>query len=109
MELTINGFLYEAKEIETLANGKPFKRIVIKQPARVNQFGEIIGQENFFEITIFGQEKIEEAFKGCPAKEAEKGLAKLSCIAYVNGSQREFNGKMFYNVQLTYKALKWII
>lgn len=109
MELTITGFLYEAKETETLSNGKPYKRIVIKQPSRVNQFGEVIGQENFYEVTIFGDDKINEAFKGCPAEQAEKGLAKLSCIAYVNGSQREFNGKTFYNIQLTYKAIKWII
>lgn len=109
MELTVTGFLYEAKEVETLDNGKHFKRITIKQPARVNQFGEIVGQENYFEVTIFGADKIEEAFKGFPANQAATNDIKVSCIAYVNGSRREFNGKVFCNIQLTYKAIKWIV
>jgi len=109
MEITITGLLHTANTIETLPNGKEFKRIVIKQPARVNQFGEKVGEENYYEVTIFGKDKIEEAFKNCDLKTAEAGLAKLTCICYVNGSKREYNDKTYFNVQLTYKAIKWIL
>lgn len=109
MELTVTGLLYSASKVETLQNGKEFKRIVIKQPSRVNQFGEKVGEENYFEITIFGKDKIEEAFKNCDKNAAELGIAKLTAICYVNGSKREWQDKTYFNVQLTYKAIKWII
>lgn len=109
MELTVTGFLYEAKEIETLQNGKQFKRIVIKQPSRVNQFGEKVGEENYFEVTIFGIDKINNFFENAPEKSIQEGIAKLTMICYVNGSRREYEGKTYHNIQLTYKAVKWII
>ena len=109
MELTLTGFLHEATQIETLPNGKQFKRIIIKQPPRINQFGEKIGEENFYEVTIFGIDKIQQFFEGSPSKAIEQGLAKLTCTCYVNGNRREYEGKKYHNIQLTYKSVKWII
>jgi hypothetical protein len=109
MEFTVTGFIYEARTNETSSTGKLFKRIVIRVPSRVNQFGETQGEENFFEITIFGEDKIEAAFQDCNLELAEKGLAKCSAVCYVNGSKREWNEKTFFNVQLSLKSIKWII
>lgn len=109
MELNVTGFIHEAQTNETSSTGKVFKRIVVRVPARVNQFGEAVGQENFFEITIFGQDKIEAAFENCNLELAEKGLAKCSAVCYVNGSRRNYEGKTFHNIQLTLKSIKWII
>ena len=99
MEVNVTGFIHEAKTNETTSNGKVFKRIVIRVPARVNQFGESVGEENFFEVTIFGQDKIEAAFEDCDLELAEKGLAKCTATCYVNGSRRSYNDRIFYNRQ----------
>lgn len=107
MELTVTGFIHEAKTNETTSTGKLFKRIVIRVPARVNQFGEKQGEENYFEITIFGEEKISAAFEDCNLELAEKGLAKCSATCYVNGSRRTWEDKTFHNIQLTLKNIKW--
>jgi len=109
MELSVTGFIYEAKTNETTSTGKVYKRLVVRAPARVNQFGESVGEENFYEITIFGIEKIEAAFEGCNLELAEKGLAKVKAECYVNGSRRSYDDRIFYNIQLTLKSLKWII
>jgi|688.fasta_scaffold467785_3 hypothetical protein len=108
MEVTVTGFIHEAKTNETTSTGKTFKRIVIRVPARVNQFGESVGEENFYEVTIFGDDKISAAFQDCNLELAEKGLAKCSATCYVNGSRRSFDGRIFYNIQLTLKLLKWL-
>jgi len=109
MEVTVTGFIHEAKTNETTSNGKVYKRIVIRTPARVNQFGESVGEENFYEITIFGEDKIAAAFEDCNLELAEKGLAKCKAECYVNGSRRTYDDRIFYNIQLTLKSLKWII
>lgn len=108
MELVLNGFLHESHEAQTLNNGTELKRLIIKVPPRVNQFGEAIGETNYFEVTIFKKEKINEFMEGINAELAMKGLQKLKVACYVNGSERLFNDKKFYNVTLNVKSLQWI-
>lgn len=108
MEVTLNGFLHESHPTEKLTNGTDLKRLIIRIPSRVNQFGEKIGEENFYELVIFKADKIDEILKGINQKAAEQGLQKMKATCFLNGSQRDYNGKKYYNVGLTVKTITWL-
>lgn len=104
MEVTFNALIHEVNAVEESKAGSKFQRIILKVPARINQFGEVVGSDEFFEVIIFKPEKITEFWEGNPTSDTNK--IKITC--FVNSTVREYNGKTFYNTQLAYKSRLWI-
>lgn len=105
MEVTFNALLEEIKPVEESKTGSKLQRVILKIPARVNQFGETSGFDELHEVLIFKAEKINEFWEGYSDKNPTKKI-KITC--YINSNTRIHEGKTFYNTQLSYKSKVWI-
>lgn len=85
--------------IETAKSGTKFVNIVIRKPARMNEFGEKIGNDDIFNVQVYNN-KIEEIPK---LHKGDKIEIKMS----LSGSEHlDQNSKIFYRMSLTEWAIE---
>jgi len=97
----IKGTLESIGEIKQGKNGS-YQNIRIRIAARVDGAGIAIGNDELFTITIFGDEKIRETWKGL--SDAGAGT-KVKLSVYLNSYVRETDQGDFDNLNLTLKNI----
>jgi len=109
IKVQFKGFIEKVGEIETAKSTNKFQRVVFRVPGYTDEFGEKKSEDEFFEVMIFGQKKIEEIWSKHDDRNPSK-KAEVSC--FLNGRSRkeseEEDARVYYNAQLSVKEIKFI-
>ena len=108
MEGKFNCVLHSIGDAETTKNGNLIQKVVVKVPARINEFQEQIGEDQIFQITIFKKEKIDAFWKDNLNDKLEPIFNKMKLEVYINSNYREYEGKDYFNIELNFKSVTWI-
>lgn len=100
MKVEIKGFVHHLDEIKETKNHNYVQDVIIKKPARTNEFGETIGKDQFYKCTVFRKDKqdLPDPF--------EYAGKKVSCEAYLNGEEFTTTNGLAYALKLNVKELK---
>lgn len=98
LKVTFKGFIERVEDVSTSKNGKLFRKILIRKPAFVDEFGEQRGKDQYFELYEF--KNSEQDFEQYHTQD------KAEVTAYVNGYENVGNDGIFYTMMMRLKELK---
>lgn len=103
MKVTFKAILQAKRQARTVSNGKyHIQEIVVNEPARRDEFGEKLGNDNLFLITAWHQEKIDKLA-------AFNAGAKVEITAHITGKEMPLDrGDVVYNTSFTLVDIKQI-
>lgn len=102
VKIEIKGFVDRISKPVKTKSGKYLQKIVMRQPAFTNQFGETVGKDNFFELLDFRENE------GDFPERMRLLKSKVKATAYLNGIENVSNSEIFYNTMIRLKELEQI-
>lgn len=100
MLVKMKGLLIGIGPKETTDKGTEIVKLYLKVPEKINEFGEVYQKETTFEIKAIGKQigKITDI-----KEKLNKGSSpvKVELTAFLNSLQNEYDGKVYYNVNLS--------
>lgn len=107
MLVKLRGLLISVSPKETTERGTDIIKIYVKVPEKINEFGEIYQKETIFEIKAIGKQigiLPAAAFKVNDTDIPER--VEVNC--YLNSMVNEYDGKKYYNINLSLAKLEII-